>query len=85
MNTMLKFRYLAGFGLTGFIPDLSALDALEIMWVILLKFWEYFPFRCSDNFWSQFCWYTIYRDLHNNSFGGDIPDFLGNFPNLREL
>ncbi|KAK1270730.1 hypothetical protein QJS04_geneDACA014660 [Acorus gramineus] len=26
-----------------------------------------------------------YIDLHNNSFSGSIPDFFGNFPNLKEL
>ncbi|KAG1339177.1 putative LRR receptor-like serine/threonine-protein kinase [Cocos nucifera] len=47
--------YLSGFGLSGVLPDFSALDALEII------------------------------DLRNNSFSGDFPEFLGNFPNLREL
>ncbi|CAL9119640.1 unnamed protein product, partial [Musa textilis] len=27
----------------------------------------------------------VYRDLHNNSLSGEIPDFLGNLPNLRIL
>ncbi|KAK1320372.1 Leucine-rich repeat receptor-like serine/threonine-protein kinase [Acorus calamus] len=26
-----------------------------------------------------------YINLHNNSFNGSIPDFFGNFPNLKEL
>ncbi|KAJ0084565.1 hypothetical protein Patl1_30831 [Pistacia atlantica] len=48
--------YLNDFDLLDSLPDLSSMDALEII---------------------------LY--LHNNSLNGEIPDFLGNFPNLRQL
>ncbi|XP_034687623.1 probable LRR receptor-like serine/threonine-protein kinase At1g05700 [Vitis riparia] len=47
--------YLSGFELNGSFPDLSSMDALEII------------------------------DLHNNSLEGDIPDYLGTMPNLKQL
>lgn len=47
--------YLSGFELYSSFPDLSSMDALEII------------------------------DLHNNSLVGDIPDYLGTMPNLKQL
>ncbi|RVW56960.1 Retrovirus-related Pol polyprotein from transposon TNT 1-94 [Vitis vinifera] len=47
--------YLSGFELYSSFPDLSSMDALEII------------------------------DLHNNSLEGDIPDYLGTMPNLKQL